>query len=91
MFRTLSALLAAWVRSLRTIADLHPAVFSASDWSASQSPEGAQRRYSSADAPATRPETTYPSADMRPRPKGEQRSIERAASKLIVKRASSDS
>jgi hypothetical protein len=90
MFRTLAALSGAWLRSLRTIADLHPAVFSVSNWSASHTPAGARQQHRPAEPQVIRLEAEPPIVDMRAQPITEQRSAERAASKLIVKRSSSD-
>jgi hypothetical protein len=94
MFRTLYTLLAKSVGALQGIADLHPAVFSVSDWSAPQSPGGAQHRHRTADARAVAPEDQPPSpspasrrapTDARPWPTAESRLAERTTSKLIVK------
>ena len=91
MFRTLGTLLAKSVGALRRIADLHPAVFSVSDWSAPQSSGGAQHRRHIADARAIDSEVQDPSASrrtpaaMQPQTTLEPRLAERAAHKLIVK------
>ena len=93
MFRTLYTLLAKSVGALRGIADLHPAVFSVSDWSAPQSP-GSTHYRSPADTRAMEPEIQDPSASaasrrapaaVQPRTTLEPRLAERAAHKLIVK------
>ena len=93
MFRTLYTLLAKSVGALRGIADLHPAVFSVSDWSAPQSP-GSTHHCSPADTRAMEPEIQPPSpspasrrapTDARPWPTAESRLAERTTSKLIVK------
>jgi hypothetical protein len=93
MFRTLRTLLEKSVGALRGIADLHPAVFSVSDWSA-RSPGSMRHRHSPADMPAMPSETRHSSAspssrrapaDARPQPTVEPRLVERATRKLIVK------
>jgi hypothetical protein len=84
-------LLAKSVGALRRIADLHPAVFSVSDWSAPESTGGAQKRYPTAELRATKPESQQATASQqapinaRPQPTAEPRQIERAAGKLIAK------
>jgi hypothetical protein len=94
MFQLLRTLLAKSAGALRGIADLHPAVFSVSDWSASQSSYQTQHRPSVAGMRATELEARHPSAsiasrsapaDMRPRSSVDLRLIEHATSKLIVK------
>jgi hypothetical protein len=94
MFQTLYTLLVKSVGALRGIADLHPAVFSVSDWSGPQSSGGAQHRRRISDAPAMGPEIQDPSASaasrrapaaVQPRTMLEPRLAERAAHKLIVK------
>ncbi|HET9222171.1 MAG TPA: hypothetical protein VFO07_06695 [Roseiflexaceae bacterium] len=62
MFRTLSTLLAKSVGALRGIADLHPAVFSVSDWSAPQSPRGVAYRQHTVDVHAIEPEIPHSNA-----------------------------
>ena len=55
MFRALGRLLAKSVGALRGIADLHPAVFSVSDWSSPQSPRGGAYRPHTVDVDAVDP------------------------------------
>ena len=97
MFRTLSMLMSAGVRSLRAIADLHPAVFSVSNWSAPHAPAGTRQHYRPADPQTVHLEAEHPgaddgrlAADMRPRLAAEQRYAERTPSELLVKRSSID-
>jgi hypothetical protein len=87
MFRTLYTLLAKSVGALRGIADLHPAVFSVSDWSAPQSSGNTYHHRSPANPRAMEPETQPPiaspashraPADARPRPTTEPRLTKRA-------------
>jgi hypothetical protein len=94
MSRTLRTLLAAWMRSLRTIADLHPGVFGVSDWSSRQPDRETYSRHATHKPEPTRPPAAVPSAStgdshpltgMRSRPTAEQRPIKPTTSKLIVK------
>jgi hypothetical protein len=89
----------AGVRSLRAIADLHPAVFSVSNWSAPHAPAGTRQQSRPAEPQTMAMEAEHRiagtddgrfAADMRSRPAAEQPSAERSPSKLIVKPSSND-
>jgi hypothetical protein len=94
MSRTLRMLLAAWMRSLRTIADLHPGVFGVSDWSSRQpdretyTPQGTHESQPArplAELPSASTGESRPLTGMPSRPTAEQPPIKPTASKLIVK------
>ena len=95
MFRTLSMLMSAGVRSLRAIADLHPAVLGVSNWSAPHPPAGTRQQYRTAESmesehPRASADEEHAAADMPSQPATEQRSADRAPSELLVKRSSID-